>query len=90
MLFLYWVHFSHLWLDSLLDFYLKGELDYDIRRKSRTVCTEFGKKELMKEYEEHPEYGQTSYLVTIPTPHAKQAYLAGTEPKEKRIAELKQ
>ena len=34
-------------------------------------------KELMKEYEEYPEYGQTPYLATIPTPHAKQAFLAG-------------
>ena len=34
-------------------------------------------KELMKEYEEHLEYGQTPYLATIPTPHAKQAFLAG-------------
>jgi hypothetical protein len=34
-------------------------------------------KELMKEYEEHSEYGQTPYLATIPTPHVKQAFLAG-------------
>lgn len=34
-------------------------------------------KELMKEYEEHSEYGQTAYLATIPTLHAKQAFLAG-------------
>ena len=39
-------------------------------------------KELMKEYEEHSEYGQTSYLATIPTPHAKQAYLAGAKENE--------
>ena len=36
-------------------------------------------KELMKEYEEHSEYGQTPYLATIPTPHAKQAYIAGAK-----------
>ena len=36
-------------------------------------------KDLMKEYEEHPEYGQTPYLATIPTPHAKQAYIAGAK-----------
>lgn len=42
-------------------------------------------RELMKEYEDYPEYGQCSYLATIPVPHARSAYLAGAEPREKQI-----
>lgn len=46
-------------------------------------------KELMKEYEEHSEYGQTPYLATIPTPHAKQAFLAGLKAGRPQWHDLK-
>ena len=46
-------------------------------------------KELMKEYEEHLEYGQTPYLATIPTPHAKQAFLAGLEVRNNQLTKAK-
>jgi hypothetical protein len=46
-------------------------------------------KELMKEYEEHSEYGQTPYLATIPTPHVKQAFLAGLKADRPRWHDLR-
>ena len=42
-------------------------------------------KELMKEYEEHPEYGQCPALATIPTPHAEKAYQVAAETTLRKV-----